>query len=182
MGHYELLAAGYGGQGVMMLGKLFAEAGVFEGNNATFLPSYGPAMRGGTANCSVVVSSEPISSPLLPRPKMAVVMNLPSLVKFEQAVAPGGVLIINSSLIKQKSCRTDIKTIYVPANEIAEERGMARAANIVMLGVIIKETGAIKPESVRQAIKHTLGEAKAKYLDINLKVLDAGLNFVQHGQ
>lgn len=180
MPQYELIAAGFGGQGIMMLGKLFAEAGVYEGNYATYLPEYGPAMRGGTANVSVVISNEQIASPLLPHPKLAVVMNSPSFVKFEPLVASGGTLIVNSSLIKEKSSRTDIKVIYVPANEIAEKTGMARAANIVILGAVIKATGAVKPESAKEAIKHTLGEAKAKYLDINLKVLDAGLNYSQN--
>jgi len=177
MSQYEMLAAGFGGQGVMMLGKLFAEAGVFEGNYATFLPSYGPAMRGGTANCSVVVSTEAIASPILPKPKVIVVMNNPSFLAFEKMVAPGGLLLVNSSLVKEKSSRTDIKVIYIPGNEIAEKEGMARAANIVMLGVFAAETKAVKPESLKSAIEHTLGESKKQYLPINLKILEAGLNF-----
>jgi 2-oxoglutarate ferredoxin oxidoreductase subunit gamma len=181
MAQHELVAAGFGGQGIMMLGKLFAEAGVLEGNYATFLPSYGPAMRGGTANCAIVISDEPIASPVLPHPKVCVVMNLPSLKTFEPLVAPGGILIVNSSLIKEKTKRTDIKTIYVPANEIAEKAGMVKAANIVILGIVVKATGAVKVESTKEAIKQTLGEAKAKYLPINLQVLDAGLNFDING-
>jgi len=108
-------------------------------------------------------------------------MNLPSLKTFEPLVAPGGILIVNSSLIKEKAKRTDIKTIYVPANEIAEKAGMAKAANIVILGIVVKATGAVKVESTKEAIKQTLGEAKAKYLPINLQVLDAGLNFDING-
>jgi 2-oxoglutarate ferredoxin oxidoreductase subunit gamma len=177
MAQHDLLVAGFGGQGVMMLGMLFADSAVLEGRNAVYLPSYGPAMRGGTANCTVIASDEEIASPVVPNPTNVVVMNAPSFTSFESKVAPGGHLYVNSSLITAKSKRTDITVHYIPANEIAEKVGMARAANIVVLGVFIKNTNAIKSDSAKAAIKHKLGEAKAKYLEVNWKALDAGLAF-----
>ena len=174
---HDLLVSGFGGQGVMMLGMLFADSAVLEGRNAVYLPSYGPAMRGGTANCTVIASDEEIASPVVPNPTNVVVMNAPSFTSFEPKVAKGGHLFVNSSLITLKSNRTDITVHYIPANEIAEKAGMARAANIVMLGVIIKNTSAIKTDSAKAAIKHKLGEAKAKYFDINCKALDAGVEY-----
>jgi 2-oxoglutarate ferredoxin oxidoreductase subunit gamma len=177
MAKHELVAAGFGGQGVMMLGKLFADSAVLEGNNAIFLPSYGPAMRGGTANCTIITSDKEIGSPVITSPKNVVVFNLPSYNMFESSVKPGGTLIINSSLVKEKSKRTDIKIIYVDANEIAEEKAMAKATNIVLLGVLMKATGAFNPETTKKAIKNYLGEKKAKFYDVNIKAFEAGLNF-----
>jgi 2-oxoglutarate ferredoxin oxidoreductase subunit gamma len=177
MAQHDILVAGFGGQGVMMLGMLFADSAVLEGRNAVYLPSYGPAMRGGTANCTVIASEEEIASPVVPNPSNVVVMNAPSFTAFEPKVAKGGHLYVNSSLITAKSSRTDITVHYIPANEIAEKVGMARAANIVMLGAIIKNTNAFKPDSAKAAIKHKLGEAKAKYYEVNCNALDAGISF-----
>lgn len=177
MAKHELIAAGFGGQGVMMLGKLFADSAVLEGNYAIFLPSYGPAMRGGTANCTVVTSDQEIASPVIPNPENVVVFNLPSFKMFEPAVKPGGTLIVNSSLIKEKSKRNDINVVYVNASEIAEEKAMAKATNVVLLGVLMAKTKASKLESTKQAIKDYLGEKKAKFLDVNIKALEAGYNF-----
>jgi len=177
MAKHELLVAGFGGQGVMMLGKLFADTAVIEGNNAIFLPEYGPAMRGGTANCTIITSNEEIGSPVISKPQNVIVFNQPSFSKFEPVVKPGGLLIINSSLVKEKSKRTDIKIIYVDANEIAEEKAMAKATNIVLLGVLMKATGAFNPETTKKAIKNYLGEKKAKFYDVNIKAFEAGLNF-----
>lgn len=174
---HDLLVSGFGGQGVMMLGMLFADSAVLEGRNAVYLPSYGPAMRGGTANCTVISSDEEIASPVVPNPTNVVVMNAPSFTSFEPKVAKGGHLFINSSLINLKSNRTDITVHYIPANEIAEKVGMSKAANIIMLGAFIKNTGAIKVDSAKAAIKHKLGEAKAKYFDVNCKALDAGFEY-----
>jgi 2-oxoglutarate ferredoxin oxidoreductase subunit gamma len=174
---HDLLVAGFGGQGVMMLGMLFADSAVIEGRNAVYLPSYGPAMRGGTANCTVIASDEEIASPVVPNPMNVVVMNAPSFTSFEPKVAPGGHLFVNSSLITAKSTRSDITIHYIPANEIAEKVGMSRAANIVMLGAFIKNIGAIKEDSAKSAIKHKLGEAKAKYFEVNCNALDAGFNY-----
>ncbi|HOO97618.1 MAG TPA: 2-oxoacid:acceptor oxidoreductase family protein [Caldisericia bacterium] len=177
MAQHELIAAGFGGQGVMMLGKLFADSAVIEGDYAIFLPSYGPAMRGGTANCTVITSEEEIASPVLANPANVVVFNFPSFTMFEKSVKKGGNLIVNSSLIKEKSARDDINVVYVPAQEIAEKAGMAKATNIVLLGALLKVTKSFDLETTKRAIKDYLGESKAKYLDVNIKALEAGYNF-----
>lgn len=177
MAKSELIAAGFGGQGVMMLGKLFADSGVIEGKYATFLPSYGPAMRGGTANCTVITSDEEIGSPVLPNPENVVVFNTPSYTMFEPLVKAGGTLIINSSLIKEKSNRTDINIVYINASEIAEEVAMSKATNVVLLGALMAKSKAATLESTKQAIKDYLGEKKAKFFDVNIKALEAGYNF-----
>jgi 2-oxoglutarate ferredoxin oxidoreductase subunit gamma len=134
-------------------------------------------MRGGTANCTVIASDEEIASPVVPNPNAVIVMNAPSFKTFEPKVAKGGHLFVNSSLISAKSARTDITVHYIPANEIAEKAGMGRAANIVMLGAFIKNICAIKEDSAKAAIKHKLGEAKAKYYEVNCNALDAGIKY-----
>ena len=139
---HEIIMAGFGGQGVMAMGKILVEAAMEEGKNVSWLPSYGPEMRGGTANCSVIVSDEPIGAPIVTEATAAIVMNRPSLDKFENDVIPGGALFINSSLIDKKASRDDIKVYYVPANDIANELGTDKVANIVMLGAYLQVSGA----------------------------------------
>ncbi len=134
----RIIIAGFGGQGVMAMGQLLTYAGMIEGKHVSWLPSYGPEMRGGTANCSVIVSSEPVGSPVVVNSTTAIVMNKPSLDKFEPSVNKGGRLFINSSLIEQKSKRDDIEVYYISANEIADELGNMRVANMVMLGAYFR--------------------------------------------
>ena len=171
----QFLIAGFGGQGILLIGQLMAKAAMHEGKNVSWMPSYGPEMRGGEANCAVVISEEPIGSPLVTEPPVAVLMNLPSLKKFEPAMEKGGLLLYNTSLIDAKPQRTDTKVIPVPCNDIAESLGNGRAANMVMLGAIIEATGVISPDSAMEALKDVFGEKKANLLPLNRKALEAGM-------
>jgi 2-oxoglutarate ferredoxin oxidoreductase subunit gamma len=172
----ELLAAGFGGQGVMIIGQLIAAAAVEENKFALFYPSYGPAMRGGTANCTVITSDQPIGSPIVIEHQNVLVMNLPSFDKFEKSVQKGGRLFVNSSLIDKKSDRKDIQPFYIPSNEIALETGSNLAANIVVLGAFLKATSFVKKETLEQTIKTKFERKGEKVVDINIKALNAGYN------
>ena len=147
--------AGFGGQGVLLIGQLLAYAGMYEGKNVSWLPSYGPEMRGGTANCSVVVSDEPVASP-------------------EQNVLPGGKLFINSSIIDKKATRTDIDVYYVPCNEIADKLNNPKVANMAMLGAYLEATKAVQTKSVLDALLYKLGEKKAALIPLNEEAIEAG--------
>ena len=140
----EIILSGFGGQGVMSIGKNLAEAGVVEGLEVSWVPSYGPEMRGGTANCTVILSSERIGAPLVETATEIIVMNRPSLLKFESAVKPGGTVFVNSSIVPDKVSRTDVRAVYVPCDEIAAELGNPKVANMVMLGAYIGATGALR--------------------------------------
>lgn len=168
----KLFLAGSGGQGTLAIGQMLAKAAMEEGKEVTWLPSYGPEMRGGTANCSVVISDKPVSCPLINEADVLVVMNLPSLLKYEDMVTPGGVLIINSSLVPQKSGRTDIRVLEVPANDLAAELGNEKCANIVMLGAILKETGIVSADTVRSQLELMFSGRKAGFLPVNKKALE----------
>ena len=168
----KMFFAGSGGQGTLAIGQMIAKAAMDEGKEVTWLPSYGPEMRGGTANCTVVVSDKPIACPLINEADLLVVMNLPSLLKFESLVAPGGLLIINSSLVPEKAKRDDI----LPANDDAMSIGNDKAANMVMLGAIIRETGIVEPDTVREEIRHMFSGRKEKFLPMNLSAFDLYLN------
>ena len=165
----KMFFAGSGGQGTLAIGQMIAKAAMDEGKEVTWLPSYGPEMRGGTANCTVVVSDKAISCPLINDADVLVVMNLPSLIKFEPMVNKGGLLIMNSSLIPEKGSRDDIKKLEVPANELAAELGNEKAANMIMLGAIVKETGIVKPETIQEQLKHMFSGRKEKFLAMNQK-------------
>lgn len=169
----KIFFAGAGGQGVLLMGKLLAYAAMEEGKQVTFLPSYGAEMRGGTANCTVIVSDKPISSPVIQTGDGIVAMNLPSLTKFESMVEPGRFLFINSSMIDQKATRTDITPVYVDAYRIAEQIGEPRSANMVMLGAIIRTMNVVSIESIIKSMEHELTGKKAKFLDGNIKALNA---------
>ncbi|MBE0451405.1 MAG: 2-oxoacid:acceptor oxidoreductase family protein [Clostridia bacterium] len=171
----KIICAGFGGQGVMLMGQLISYAGMLEGKEVSWLPSYGPEMRGGTANCSVMVSERPIGSPVISDDATtAIIMNLPSLDKFEVDVATGGNIIINSSLIERKTKRDDLKAYYVPANDIAVELGNARVANMIMLGAYLELTKVVSVESVMTALKKIFGESKAHLMKINEDALAKG--------
>ena len=168
----KMFFAGSGGQGALAIGQLVAKASMEEGNEVTYLPSYGPEMRGGTANATVVISDRPISCPLINECDVLVVMNLPSLTRFEPMVKPGGLLFMNSSLIPEKAKRGDIRVVEVPANEEAQKLGIDRAANMVMLGAILKETHVVKPETVYRELEHMFTGRKEKFLAPNRKAVD----------
>ncbi len=169
----KLFFAGSGGQGVILMGQMIAYASMYENKEVTFLPSYGPEMRGGTANCTVVVSDKPVSCPLVYEADVVVAMNLPSMTRFESLVKPGGMLFYNSSLIPQKPTRTDIQTIPVPANDIAMEMGNSRAANMVMLGAVAHGSGVAGDEALDKILAKVFSGKKAALLDLNRKAFHA---------
>ena len=174
----EIISAGFGGQGVLLLGQLVAYAGMIEDRNVSWLPSYGPEMRGGTANCSVIVSSDPVGSPVVTEADAVIVLNKPSLDKFEGALKPGGKLFINASLIDKKATRSDIDVYYIEASDIAASLGTAKAANMVMLGAYIGATGAVKKDSIMQSLAKVFGEKKAHLIPMNEKAFDKGAALV----
>ncbi|MBW5381855.1 2-oxoacid:acceptor oxidoreductase family protein [Brachyspira pilosicoli] len=177
----RLIFAGFGGQGVMSMGQMIAYAGMIENKHVTWCPSYGPEMRGGTANCSVVVSNELVGSPIVSHDATAaVIMNLPSLTKFEKDVLPNGVLLINSSLIEKKASRNDIRVAYVEANKIAGDIGNPKAANMVMLGALLTLQNIVSFDSIQQAFLKVFGERKKEFLPGNEKALNAGRDAVKN--
>lgn len=175
----DVIMAGFGGQGVMLMGQLLTYAGMVEGKQVSWMPSYGPEMRGGTANCTVVVSDEPVGSPVVSQPIAVIAMNLPSLDKFERMVKPGGVLLYNSSLIDKAPARKDIRVIAIPANEIATELGNTRVANMVMLGALITATNPVSIASVEAALKKALPAHRQDLLPMNLQAIARGGELVK---
>lgn len=169
----DVVMAGFGGQGILLIGKMLAYAGMREGREVSWLPSYGPEMRGGTCNCTVVISDRPVGSPVIRSPRAVLAMNLPSLDKFEDDVRPGGVLLVNSSLIGREPQRGDLRVIKVPANEVANELGNPRGANMVALGAYLGATGAVSLEVVEEVIRETFS-AKPQLVDVNIQALHRG--------
>jgi len=175
----EIIIAGFGGQGVMSMGQLIAYAGLHEGKHVSWLPSYGPEQRGGTANCAVVVSDEPIGSPLVSAPSAAIVLNIPSFEKFEPKIRADGILLTNSSLVGKKSARTDIVAIEVDATAMANELGNGKVANMILLGAFIEATGILSSESVLSSLQHVLSRDKHYLLEINRLALNKGAGIVR---
>jgi 2-oxoglutarate ferredoxin oxidoreductase subunit gamma len=175
----EVVFAGFGGQGVLFSGQLLAYAGMDEGMDVTWMPSYGPEMRGGTANCTVIVADEEIGSPYVSKPKAAVVLNLPSMDKYEPLVIEGGVLIANQSLINRQFQRTDLDAILVPANEIAEIIGNRRLINMVMLGALMQKLTVLPIEAIQKALDDHLPERHRKLLGANKDALQKGAAFAR---
>jgi 2-oxoglutarate ferredoxin oxidoreductase subunit gamma len=161
--------AGSGGQGVLLMGQMVTYAAMLENRSSTFFPSYGPEMRGGTANCTVVVSDKTVSCPLIYEADFIVAMNLPSLIKFEPMLKPGGIMLLNSSMISQKAKRGDITVHEVPVNDMAQELGNVRVANMVMLGAFVRATNAVAESSIEKVIDETIGAKKAELRDLNIK-------------
>jgi len=171
----EIIISGFGGQGGLAIGKNLAEAGMAEGLNVTWAPSYGPEMRGGTANCAVVLSDKRIGSPVFTCPTELIALNEPSLAKFEANVQSGGTVFVNSSVVTDKISRQDLKTIYIPCAEIAYKVGNPKVGNMVMLGAYIAATGVLRPETVRAIIKEMFTGSKAKLVPLNFRALDEGM-------
>jgi len=171
----QYIFAGFGGQGMLLIGKFVAMACMLEGKHVSWLPSYGPEMRGGTANCSVTVSDEPVASPMVEKADAIIAMNRPSLDKFEDHVKPGGVLVINSSIIDRKAVRDDIKVVYCDANRIAEEVKNPKGANVAILGALMEATEVADTDKMIEAIRLELGERKARFLEGNKAALFAGM-------
>ncbi|MCX7779697.1 MAG: 2-oxoacid:acceptor oxidoreductase family protein [Negativicutes bacterium] len=174
----EIIMAGFGGQGVMLIGQLLTYAGMLENKQVSWIPSYGPEMRGGTANCSVIVSDEPIGAPIVTEPTALVAMNLPSLDKFEPMVQPGGVIIINSSLIERTVARSDVKVYQIPANDVAAELGNSKVANMVVLGALIAATGTVNSQSVNKAFAKMFAQ-KPDLLEINERAIERGASYIK---
>ena len=170
----EFIFAGFGGQGMLLIGKFMAMSCMLDGKHVSWLPSYGAEMRGGTANCSVIVSDDPVASPLVDKADVIVAMNRPSLDKFEEHVKPGGVLVINSSIIDRKAERDDIQVVYCDATRIAEAVGNPKGANVAILGAMLQKVPVVDDEKMSEAIRIELGERKAKFLPGNMKALQAG--------
>ena len=170
----QMLFSGFGGQGILFAGKFIAYKGLMEEKQVSWLPSYGPEMRGGTASCSVIVSDEPVGSPIVSKPDVLVAMNLPSLDKFEATVAPGGMIFADSTLIERKVERTDVQVFYIPATQLASENGMATLANMIIVGKILKELGEYDEGKITNALKKVISAKRADMLEINLKAMRIG--------
>lgn len=170
----SVIIAGFGGQGALFAGQALAYAGMDIGRHVTWIPSYGPEMRGGTAHCTVILSDEMIGSPLVSRPDIAVVMNLPSMDKYEPLVLPGGVLVVNASLVERSAEREDIRVIEVPANAIANELGNRRLSNMVLLGAMLAATDLLPVEAVERALTNHLPERHRHLLEVNREALERG--------
>jgi 2-oxoglutarate ferredoxin oxidoreductase subunit gamma len=170
----EIVIAGFGGQGVLFAGQVLAYAAMDSGKHVTWFPSYGPEMRGGTANCTVIVADDDIGSPAVRNPKAVVCLNLPSLDKYEPLVVKGGVLVLNTSLINRAVKRTDVKVVEASANEIAEELGDKRLVNAVMLGALVEATGVLPMEAVKKALQDHLPAKHQKLLPANFAALEKG--------
>lgn len=173
----KFIMSGFGGQGIMAMGQLITYAGMHENKHVSWLPSYGPEMRGGAANCSVIISSDPIGAPTITKSSNVVVMNEPSLEKFEESVLPGGNLFINSSLVSKKPRRDDINIYEIPVNNIASDLGNSKIANMVMLGAVLKITDVVKKDSLIEAFKKVYGPSKEKLLPLNEEAITVGANY-----
>ena len=174
---HQILIAGFGGQGVLFAGKFLAYKGMVEDKNISWLPSYGPEMRGGTANCSVVLSDMPVGSPIITAPDVLVAMNLPSLQKFVDAVVPGGVIILDSTLIDAKVERTDVKVFYIPATQMAKDAGFSTLANMILTGKALKEMGIVSYEGNKETLQSFIPAKKANLIDINCQALQTGYDY-----
>lgn len=172
----EIIFAGFGGQGILFAGKVVAYAGMNEGKNVSHLPSYGPEMRGGTANCLVIVSDEPVASPVITDPTSLVVMNGPSLDKFENSVVKGGKIFIDSTLISRDVERNDVEVFKIDATNLANKMGLPKLANIIMVGKLVKETGLFTYDEIKKAVTKMVPPSKPELLENNMKAFDTGYN------
>lgn len=174
---HQFLIAGFGGQGLLFAGKFMVNKGMLEGKEVTWLPSYGPEMRGGTANCSVIISDEPVGSPIVDHPDVLMVMNRPSLDKYESAVQPGGMIFVDSTLIDRRVERRDVTTFYVPATAMASESGITTLANMILTGKILKELGQFDMADVENALRKVVSAKHPEMYEVNLKALTMGRDY-----
>ena len=173
----QILIAGFGGQGVLFAGKFLAYKGLVQEKQVSWLPSYGPEMRGGTANCSVVLSDMPVGSPIITAPDVLVAMNLPSLQKFVDTVAPGGKIIIDSTLIDEKVARTDVEVFYIPATQMAKDNGIATLANMIIVGHMLEHHPELGFNGVEAVVNKLVPPKKAALIELNRKALELGKNY-----
>lgn len=173
----EILFAGFGGQGILFSGKVAAYAGLVDGLEVSWLPSYGPEMRGGTANCHVIISDKPVGSPIVNNPTDLIVMNLPSFDKFEKTVVSGGNIFIDSSLVNKTSSRNDVNCFLIPATQMANDMEIPKLANMIMFGKLIAKTEIVSMECVKKALEKSIPPTKKALFDSNIKAIEAGYNF-----
>jgi len=176
--NHEILMAGFGGQGIMLMGQMLTYAGMKDDRHVSWMPSYGPEQRGGTANCGVVISDEPVASPVVSEPTVCVVMNEPSLAKFADSVSEGGYLLINESLIQGQVDRNDIQVIRIPVTDEAEKVGNVRVANMIMLGALAEATGVVTVEQLKDVLSDVLPERRHSFIPINIRALERGAELV----
>ena len=173
----QILLSGFGGQGILFAGKFLAYKGLTDDKNVSWLPSYGPEMRGGTASCSVIISDEPVGSPIVSKPDILIAMNLPSLDKFEPTVAPGGIIIADSTLIERKVERDDVTTYYIPATKLAGDNGMPTLANMIIMGKLLSVLDDFSADSVSAALGKVISAKRADMLDVNRKAMQIGADY-----
>lgn len=173
----QILIAGFGGQGILFAGKFLAYKGLLEDLQVSWLPSYGPEMRGGTANCNVILSQEPVGSPIVTAPDVLIAMNLPSLQKYVDAVVPGGQIYVDSTLIAEKVARTDVEVYYIPATAMANEAGVPTLANMVMMGHVLQHNPELTFEGTEVTVQKLVPPKKAELVGLNMKALEAGRDY-----
>ncbi len=172
-----ILLAGFGGQGILFAGKQLVLAGMKGGKQVSWLPSYGPEMRGGTCNCSVNIDDEPIGSPLVTSPDILVAMNKPSLLKFESRVVPNGAIVIDSSLIDVETSRKDVNAYYIPATQLANDNGFSKLANVIVLGYLVKKTGIFDGEYFKECLRASAPKSKPELAELNEKAFELGYGY-----
>ena len=177
MASHEIIIAGFGGQGLLFAGKVLAYGGLIESKEVSWLPSYGPEMRGGTANCNVILSDTPVGSPIVQHPDVLIVMNAPSLDKYESLVAPGGKIFVDSTLITRKVSREDVEVFYIPATQMASDMNASGLANMILLGAALRETSCISDETLRESLHQVIPARKADLFDVNMLAVQAGREF-----
>ena len=177
MSQTQYLFSGFGGQGILFAGKFLAYKGLMEDRQVSWLPSYGPEMRGGTASCSVILSDEPVGSPIVTRPDVLVAMNLPSLDKFESTVAPGGIIFVDSTLVGRRVERTDLPTYYIPATKMAADNSLGNLANMIIVGKLLAVLGEYDADSIVTTLGKVISARKANLLDVNRTALQLGADF-----
>ena len=177
MSTVQFLFSGFGGQGILFAGKFIAYKGLIEDKQVSWLPSYGPEMRGGTASCSVIVGDEPVGSPIVTAPDVLVAMNLPSLDKYEASVAPGGIIFVDSALIERKVTRTDVTVYEIPATKLASDNGIPTLANMIIVGKILKVLNQFNKEDVDAALKKVISAKHANMMEANYKAMQIGADY-----
>ena len=177
--HEEVIVSGFGGQGALFAGQLLAYTGMDEGWHVTWIPSYGPEMRGGTAHCVIIISDDDIGSPIIRQPSVCIVMNPESMDKYEPLVKPGGLLVANSTLVRTRSARDDIEAVYVPANDLAAELGNAKMANVVLLGAALARREIVPIEGIKRTLDEHIPEHRKKIVEPNKRALDRGVEFAR---
>lgn len=180
MNNCEMILAGFGGQGILFTGKMLVYAAMLKGRRLSWLPSYGPEMRGGTANCHVIIDDEPIGSPIVTHPNVLIAMNKPSLDKFEGSVSEGGIIFVDKSLIDRQVERSDVKTVYIEATKIANGMNMKKLANMVMLGAVLKVTELFTADEIKKTIIKSLPEKKRHLADSNIEAVMVGFDLVNN--